>query len=253
MQDATNSAIRAALTGNWTEAAKINKSIVKENPKDLEALNRLTRAYLELNQKNLALKTVREALKVDPYNQIALKLKTKIVTNSNHPGLGNDTYASISAFIEEPGKTKTVVLINCAPPKKIQCTECAQGLLLIPKRHTIHVCDRAGNYLGMPSDDLGKRLNLLIKGGNTYSCFVKSISDKGLSVFIRELTRVKKYRDIPSFPAKITSDHLIDNADQILVDEENKHIKIKKVEEPVDDDEDLPASKTIHQDEEPEE
>ena len=115
-----------------------------------------------------------------------------------------------------------MILINCAPPKKIRTTECAQGLVLSPKKHTVHVGDCDGNYLGMLPDDLGKRLNLLIKGGNTYQCFVKSIGVNDLSVFIRELTRVKKYRDIPSFPAKIVSDHLIDNADQILKDEEDK-------------------------------
>ncbi|MDO8514927.1 MAG: tetratricopeptide repeat protein [bacterium] len=253
MQDATNDAIRAALTGKWAEAIKINKEILKESPNNLETLNRLTRAYIELNQKNLALKTVREALRIDPYNQISQKLKAKIGT-SGHGFVNNDSYASISAFIEEPGKTRTVILINCAPPKKIRCTECTQGLTLVPKKHTTHVCDCDGNYLGMLPDDLGKRLNLLIKGGNTYTCFVKSVSDKGLSIFIREITRVKKYKDIPSFPAKIVSDHLIDNADQILKDEEDRQHKTKKVvEEPADDEDDLQTSKSIHQDEEPEE
>lgn len=252
MSDDANSAIRAALANNWPEAIKINKELLKENPKDLEALNRLTRSYLENGQKNLALKTVREALKVDPYNQISLKLKNKISHPSSHKNV-SDNYASISAFIEEPGKTRSVTLINCAPPKKIGCTECAQGMVLVPKRHTVFVCDCDDNYLGMLPDDLGKRLNLLIKGGNKYECFVKTVGEKDLVVFMRELFRAKKYRDIPSFPAKITSDHLIDNADQILADEENKHHKTKKMEEPPDEDDDLPSSKSIHQDEEPEE
>ena len=75
MSDSANSAIRAALANNWPEAIAINKALIKEDPKDLETLNRLTRAYLENGNKNLALSTVRQALKIDQYNQISLKLK----------------------------------------------------------------------------------------------------------------------------------------------------------------------------------
>jgi len=249
-----NSAIRAALSGNWDEAVKLNKEILKETPKNLEALNRLAKAYIELGQKNPALKAIKDALSIDHYNQISLKLKARLSTGKILKGNKSDSYATLSAFIEEPGKTKTVLLINCASPKKISCSECAQGLQLIPKRHTIHVCDCDGNYLGMLPDDLGKRLNLLIKGGNIYESFVKSVGEKDLTIFIREISKAKKYRDLPSFPAKITSDYLIDRADEILAEEEGKLHKVKKVEVPPDDDEDdLPGTKAIHLDEEPEE
>ncbi len=252
MQSDANSAIRAALDGDWDEAIKLNKEILKTTPNDLEALNRLTRSYIEKNLKNQALKSVRQALKIDPYNQIALKLKAKISSGRSAKISRLENYATISAFIEEPGKTRSVVLINCASPKKIGCAECAQGLQLIPKRHTVHVCDCDGNYLGMLPDDLGKRLNLLIKGGNSYQCFVKTVGSKDLTVFIRETTQAKKYRDIPSFPSKISMDHISDHADEILAEEEKKGQKTKKTEDE-EDDEGPPSSKTIHQDEEPEE
>lgn len=253
MLDGTNAAIRAALCCHWDEAIKINKAILAENVRDLEALNRLARAYLEKNQKNLALKTVRAALKIDPYNQIALKLKTKCQTGKAAKNNRGENYATLSAFIEEPGKTKAITLINCAPPRKIGGTECAQKLLLIPKHHTIHVTDCEGNYLGMLPDDLGKRLNLLMKGGNIYQCFIKSVGEKDLTIFIREAVRAKKFKDIPSFPAKISMDHIIDHADEILAEEEKRGQKSKVAVEPEEDEDDLPAAKTIHQDEEPEE
>jgi tetratricopeptide (TPR) repeat protein len=258
MQDDANGAIRAALDGRWDEAIKLNQEILKNNPKDLEALNRLAKSYLEKGLKNEALKTVREALKIDPYNPITLKLKCRLdagLPSKNQPA---DNYATISTFIEEPGKTRSVTLINCAPPKKIGAVECAQKLQLVPKRHTVHVCDGNGNYLGMLPDDLGKRLNLLMKAGNCYLCLVKTVGTKDLTVFIRETVRSKKYSGIPSFPAKISMDHIADHADEILAEEEKRVQKtpnrpVSKSEAEEEDDDGLPSAKIIHQDEEPEE
>jgi len=115
--DLPNSAIRAALSGNWAEAVEINKAILKDTPKNLEALNRLAKAHMELGQKNPAQKTLKTALSIDPYNQISLKLKAKLATGKIFLNGKADHFASLSAFIEEPGKTKTVLLINCASPK----------------------------------------------------------------------------------------------------------------------------------------
>ena len=66
-------AIDAALDSKWEEALKINKKIIKLDPKNVDALNRQAKAYMELGKPNLAKKYYSEALKFDPYNPIALK------------------------------------------------------------------------------------------------------------------------------------------------------------------------------------
>ncbi|MBI2587498.1 hypothetical protein HYW29_01665, partial [Candidatus Amesbacteria bacterium] len=44
-------AINAAINREWKQAVKINTFLLKQNPKDTDALNRLGRAYMELGSK----------------------------------------------------------------------------------------------------------------------------------------------------------------------------------------------------------
>ena len=40
-------AIKCALNNNWTEAIHVNQSILEQNPKDIDAMNRLGYSYLK--------------------------------------------------------------------------------------------------------------------------------------------------------------------------------------------------------------
>ena len=66
-------AIAAALSYNWKESIRINTLLIKENKNDIAALNRLGYAYAQNGQKTLAKATFEKVLKLDAYNQIALK------------------------------------------------------------------------------------------------------------------------------------------------------------------------------------
>ena len=50
----TKQAITLAMQGQWREAIAINKDIVEGFPNDIEAYNRLGRAYMELGEYSLA-------------------------------------------------------------------------------------------------------------------------------------------------------------------------------------------------------
>ena len=69
----THLAIDAALDCRWVEALKLNKQIIKLDPQNVDALNRQARVYMEMGKNNLAKKYYSEAVKIDPYNPIALK------------------------------------------------------------------------------------------------------------------------------------------------------------------------------------
>ena len=48
MPDAATAAIEEALKQNWKKAIELNRHIIKENPNDIEALNRLAFALTEM-------------------------------------------------------------------------------------------------------------------------------------------------------------------------------------------------------------
>src|SRR3989338_4300800 len=106
MQATSENAIQAALRGKWTEAVDLNAAILRENPNELEALNRLARAYAELGEIAKADSTYRKVLVLDKYNPIAIKnlkrLKAKRPKSEGIVSQSNQTTPPISAnFLEE--------------------------------------------------------------------------------------------------------------------------------------------------------
>ncbi|MAG59326.1 hypothetical protein CMO96_00865, partial [Candidatus Woesebacteria bacterium] len=73
MDSAAQRAIEKALHGDWKEAVVLNEQILKDNPGNKEALNRLARAYLELGKLRKATTYYKKVLTIDPYNGIAKK------------------------------------------------------------------------------------------------------------------------------------------------------------------------------------
>lgn len=195
-------AIDAALESNWDEALKLNKQIIKLDPQNIDALNRQARAYMELGKCNLAKKYYSEVLKIDPYNPIAQK-NLKIVKAFKSKGLlpvsNGINKLSASLFLQEPGKTKIVGLLNVAEPQKLSQAFCGMKVEMIIKNRKITITDSRDNYLGVLPDDISFRLLKFLKGGNKYELFIKSIKINGLSVLIKETHRSKKFKNQPSF------------------------------------------------------
>jgi len=193
-------AVAAAMAGNWEEAEEANLEIIKVNPKDTPALNRLGRAYLEQGKKREAKKTFQKVLRLDQYNLIAQKnlelLKGLPAKKQNKVSILPDL------FIEEPGKTKTISLTKTAEKKTISLLSIGEELSLQPRKHSIACYSQGGDYIGRLPDDLSQRLIKLLSGGNKYQAFAKSLNFPEVKIFIRELERAKRFADYPSFPAK---------------------------------------------------
>lgn len=196
-------AIEAALAGDWQEAVKLNLEILKQTPNDIEALNRLALAYLELGKIALAKKNYHKVLSLDPSNPIALKNLEKIPKGKvSKRQVGEKTSFAISPdiFLEEPGKTKTVTLINLADKKILSQLALGETLNLLPREKSISITNSQGVYLGRIPDDLSRRLVGFIKRGNRYQAFVKSATSSELKIFIKEIFRSQKFTNQPSFP-----------------------------------------------------
>lgn len=198
-------AIIAALDSRWADALKFNRRIIKVDPQNVDALNRQAHVYMETGKSNLAKKYYNDVLKIDPYNPIALK-NLKIIKSFRSSGQRNgdirpngEFKLSPDLFLQEPGKTKVVSLLKVAEPQKLSEAFCGMQVNFAIKNRKIIIIDGRGSYLGVMPDDMSHHLIRLIRGGNKYNLFVKSIRVNSLSVLIKEKFRSKRFKNQPSF------------------------------------------------------
>ncbi len=196
-------AIQTALAGNWQEAISTNKELLEENPKDIDALNRLALAYSIVGKTKSAKMTYQKVLDIDVLNPIALK-NLKNLKASKKSSKTDGTFAPIflnNQFIEETGKTKVVELINIAPASTVQTLRTGEIINLSIKRLKIFVLKNEKQYVGVLPDDIGKRLIKLMKAGNKYEAYIKSVNAHKVIIFIKEVKRSSKFKNQPSFLA----------------------------------------------------
>jgi hypothetical protein len=195
-------AIQAMLVGDWKNAASLNKDLINENPKDIDALNRLAYVFTILGKISDAKSTYRKVLKIDILNQIAIRNIKKLTEMEPKQIAKSLSYIRgvNNIFLEETGKTKIISLVNTAQPKIIALLTTGQPVVITIKRSKIFVQDQNTQYLGVLPDDIGRRLVKLIKGGNEYAACIKSATAHNVCVFIKEIKRTSKYKNQPSFP-----------------------------------------------------
>lgn len=194
-------AIKAAIESDWEKAQKLNLAIVKKNPQDLSALNRLARAYAELGKIEEARKTYRKVLSLDRDNPIASKNLERLSGVSKAKKLIQQKKALSPGdiFLEEPGKTKVVKLVKLAGASELLSLDNADPVYLVPRKRNVSVASEDGTYLGAIPDDLSARLIRLMRGGNRYEAFVKAVEKGELQIFIRETFRSHRFKNLPSF------------------------------------------------------
>ncbi len=224
-----NQAIQTALLGDWDTAIILNQELLKENPEDIETLNRLAFAYIILGKTKDAKTTYQKVLRLDNQNPIALKnlKRLSLVDKKNAVSLSSRTVDSM--FLEENGKTKIIDLINIAEPKVISRLCTGELLLLRVKRLKIFVLDEKTKYIGMLPDNIGKRLIKFLKGGNQYRACVKAADNHKVAIFIKETKRVSRFKNQPSFISSEKSQFLLEKSSPHTV---SKH---KQTEEDTDD------------------
>ena len=247
MQNAdVEAAVSAALSLDWETAKKLNEVLLKECPNDVDCLNRLGRAYLELGSSKKAAQIFRQVLRLSRYDPIATKnLARATQSPKRRQGLNGGKIRLPINFIEEPGKTKLISLVNVAPTKVLLTQDYANPVKFTPRRHTILVCDFEERYLGALPDDLGHRLLVLIRGGNKYEGFVKSVSKNSITIFVREVSRGKRFYNTPSFTST-GGDYL-----SYLREESSEDHKVGGgSDEDETEDEISPRAKNLHTDEE---
>src|SRR5689334_19115226 len=133
--DLAQVAINAALNENWEEAIKANSSILKIEPTDIDALNRMAKAYAETGDLNKAKETTKKVLKLDPTNIIANKCQEKWNNFKKLTKTITSSKGIAKIFIEEPTKTKLITLINLGDPISISTLDCGDTMKMVTHPH----------------------------------------------------------------------------------------------------------------------
>jgi len=233
-------AIDFALKHQWLEAIKLNKKILKIDPKNVSAYLRLAFAYLQLNKIDEAKKTYRKLLKIQPGNLIANEnlekiavLEEKKIKKLDHP---SNLHLDPDIFLEIPGKTAVVQLINLGQKNILAQLNVGQKLILRIRKRKIEARTENNQYVGFLPDDISRRLIFFIKAKSRYSCYIKEIGLKKVVVFIKEEEKGEKVSKFISFPKNLQSNiealkQTETDGENELVDKEKDDIIVNEIED----------------------
>jgi len=197
-------AIALAMQGRWKEAVAANKSLIESFPNDVDAYNRLGRAYMELGEYSRAREAYNRAMELDPYNIIAKKNLNRL----SHLGEGvvgvEDTFHRVEPqqFIEETGKAGVVNLYHLAPRERLARMVAGDRVYLKAEGPSLVVQDGSGGYLGQVEPRHGQRLIRLMNGGNKYTATVISSMEEMMTIIIREVYQDPSQVGRLSFPSR---------------------------------------------------
>ncbi len=198
-------AITLALEGRWEESVVINKGILETFPNDVDAHNRLGKAFMELGEYAKAKEAYGRALQLDQYNTIAKKNLQRLAQLGDaapEKPEGNNEKAEPHLFIEEIGKAGVMNLYQLAPSERLVKMMAGDKVVLKPQNSSLVVENIRGEYLGLVPSKQGQRLIKLIAGGNKYTAAVVASKENGISVIIRETFQDPSQIGQVSFPGK---------------------------------------------------
>ncbi|MBI2935345.1 MAG: tetratricopeptide repeat protein [Chloroflexi bacterium] len=205
-RDKEKEAISLATQGRWEEAVAVNRAILSMFPQDIEALNRLGKALSELGRYPESKRVFTQVLKLAPNNAIARKNLERLARLKQSPPAKPVGGLQSRLFVEEGGKTCVTKLQDVASSEVLASVAAGDPVALVPADNTLKIQGQGGVYLGRIQPKLSARLARLIRGGNRYIAAVASVTDKELSVIIREEYQHPALAGVVSFPAH--TDHL---------------------------------------------
>ena len=197
-------AIALAMQGRWREAVAVNKSLIENFPHDVDAYNRLGKAYMELGEYTQAKEAYSRAVDLDHYNAIAKKNLHRLShLGEGAAGLeGGSHKAEPQHFIEEIGKAGVIELYHLAPPEVLVRMTAGDIVHLKIDGSGLVVENEREEYLGQVPPEHGQRLIKLMEGGNKYTAAVVSSAGGSICVIIREVYQDPSQAGQLSFPSR---------------------------------------------------
>ncbi|MGI8587321.1 MAG: tetratricopeptide repeat protein [Chloroflexia bacterium] len=205
-------AVALAMKSLWAEAADVNKAILVIDPNDADAHNRLGKAHLELGQYREAYEAYKRAVELSPGNAIARKNMQRLEPlaqqdggTAHRPTPRPGERINPLAFIEETGKTGVTSLVDLASGPKLLALTAGDRLVLAIDGSRLGVSTEDGSHLGDVEPKLAHRLIRFMQAGNRYTATVTTVSEKSLSIIIREGYQAPSMLGRQSFLSKGTA------------------------------------------------
>jgi tetratricopeptide (TPR) repeat protein len=195
-------AIALAMQGRWREAVAANQEIIASFPHDVDAYNRLGRAYIELGDYTQAKEAYERAIEIDPYNVIAQKNLRRLPYLGEGGAEADSDRAEPQHFIEETGKAGVVSLYRLAPPAVLVRMAAGNKVSLKRDGSGLAVVNARGEYMGQVEPRHAQRLAKLMEGGNQYTAAIVSAAEDRVLVIIREVYQDPSMAGQLSFPPK---------------------------------------------------
>jgi len=197
-------AIRLAMEGKWEEAVEINQLVLENFGPDDQAYNRLGKALTELGRLEEARDQYEKSLKLNPFNTVAKKNRSKLEVLIQHKDdiKTGVTRVDLNLFVEEMGKTVITQLEAVDDPKV--CDKVVPGDIaeLAVTGDAITVTTLRGIKLGQLEAKMARRLIKFMQGGNRYQAGVTGCENGQIRVIVRETYQDPKFAGKPSFPMR---------------------------------------------------
>lgn len=201
IQNLEQTAINAAINAQWDIAVESNEKIIKKDKKNVDAFLRLGFSYLQKGKIKKAKEIYRVAKKLQPGNYIIDEHLERIkILESKKVSRMSPTNLNPYAFLEIPGKTKSITLVNSGQKIVLAGLSIGQEVLLVPKKRRLDIRTKNKDYIGCLPDDISKRMSIFIKAGSEFTCFVKDANLKTVTVFLKEVKRGRRVARYASFP-----------------------------------------------------
>jgi tetratricopeptide (TPR) repeat protein len=201
-------AIQLAMQNKWQEAADLNRQILEAFPEDVDTLNRLGKALMELGKYADARDQYQRASKLDPSNGIAAKNLVRLTKLAEEAGsspmvaVPQGRTVDPSLFIEESGKTAVTDLVDRARFQTIATLAPGDKLTLRVEDSAVRVIGPGDVQVGQLEPKIAQRVLRLVAAGNRYSAAITSIDDHHVRIILREEYRDPSMRSRPSFPTQ---------------------------------------------------
>jgi len=226
-------AIDLAMQGKWREAVEANKSLIENYAAgDVDAYNRLGRAYLEVGDYDQARQSYSKALDLDQYNVIARKNLNRLqrLGGAAVAVAESPNRVEPNSFLEETGKAGVATVTHLGAEPVVASLVAGDKVQLKVEGKKLVVQNNRGDYIGMVEPKHAYRLIRLMSGGNKYSANI--ISNEGIiTVMIRETYQDPSQLGHVSFPPRgferirpYVTDRLFRR--QLDMDEENEEDEI---------------------------
>ncbi|SVB35178.1 uncharacterized protein METZ01_LOCUS188032 [marine metagenome] len=230
-------AVDLALDGLWAEARSLNEDILQYFPDDIEAMNRLAKANLELGNLSTAKKNFEKVLYLSPYNSIAKKNLDRLYLLPKRKTTSRNTKkVAPKLLLEKNGRTGITVLRTCASQDILAHVASGDLVTLEVSNESLRVLNSDGITLGYVETKLASRLVKLIGKGNCYDAAVLSATPAKVSVVIREIYRHPSLLGVISFPA-VSKEEYPSGINNVLL-----RYEIEKESDDEDDDDTLEIS-----------